>query len=129
MSHDHGHDHGVKTGPVMMYSSKQSDVAKFYADLVGIAGDDSSDSVWLKTENADVVIHGREDRDSPPEVRSQSAFVVWFGVADVNAAFQKARKAGWLVGDSYGDYFFARDPDGRLIGIYATEGHGHGHDH
>lgn len=124
-----GHDHDPKTGPVMMYSGKQREVAAFYADLVGLAGDDSNESVWMKTANADVVIHGREDRDSPPEVRSASGFVVWFGVADVNAAFLKARKAGWLVGDSYGDYFFARDPDGRLVGIYASEDHGHGHDH
>jgi predicted enzyme related to lactoylglutathione lyase len=123
------HEHEPKTGPVMLYSAKQREVAKFYADLVGLSGDDSKESIWLKTANADVVIHGREDRDSPPEVRSHDGFVVWFGVADVNAAYRKARAAGWLIGDTYGDYFFARDPEGRFVGIYATEEHGHGHEH
>jgi predicted enzyme related to lactoylglutathione lyase len=123
------HEHEPKTGPVMLYSARKDEVAKFYADLVGLREDDSKDSIWLKTANADVVIHGREDRASPPEIRSHDGFVVWFGVADVNMAYQRARKAGWLIGESYGDYFFARDPEGRFVGIYATEEHGHGHDH
>jgi predicted enzyme related to lactoylglutathione lyase len=122
------HDHSVTTGPVMMYSAKRDEVAKFYADLVGIVGDAAGDTTWLKTANADVVLHGRDDRESPPEVRETSGFVVWFGVGDVNAAFQKARKAGCLIGDSYGDYFFARDPDGRILGIYGSEGQ-HDHEH
>ncbi len=113
----------------MLYSARHRDVAKFYAELVGVSGDDSKDSIWLTTANADLVIHGREHPDSPPEIRSHDGFVVWFGVADVNGAYQKARKAGWLVGESYGDYFFARDPEGRFVGIYATEEHGHGHEH
>lgn len=124
-----GHDHDPKTGPVMLYSARQRDVANFYAELVGVTGDDSKESIWLKTANADVVIHGRHDGDAPPEVREHGGFVVWFGVVDVNAAYQKARKAGWLVGETYGDYFFARDPEGRLVGVYTTEEHGHGHDH
>lgn len=121
-----GHD--VTLGPVMMYSAKGRDVARFYGELAGLAGNEDKDSVWLKTVHADVVIHPHDERDAPPEVREQSGFVVWFGVVDVSAAYQKARKEGWLVGDSYGDYFFARDPDGRLVGIYASEGH-HDHDH
>jgi predicted enzyme related to lactoylglutathione lyase len=129
VSGDHEHDGKVTLGPVMLYSAKPRDVARFYAELAGLEGDDSKASVWMKTEHADVVIHGRDDRDSPAEVRAQSGFVVWFGVADVGAAYQRARKAGWLVGDTYGDYFFARDPDGRFVGIYGTEGHHHGHDH
>jgi predicted enzyme related to lactoylglutathione lyase len=129
MSAPHDHKGGVTLGPVMLYSAKQRDVAKFYTDLVGLSGDDSKEAIWMKTEHADVVIHGREDRDSPPEVHAQPGFVVWFGVADVTAAYQKARKAGCLVGDTYGDYFFARDPDGRFVGIYATEDHHHDHDH
>src|SRR5206468_3635328 len=82
-----GHEHDVKTGPVMMYSAKQREVAKFYADLVGITGDGEG-SVWMKTENADIVIHGRDERDAPPEVTQHDGFVVWFAVSDVNAAFQ-----------------------------------------
>ena len=39
--------------------------------------------------------------------------------------------AGCAIGEFQGDYFFARDPDGRYVGFHATEeqGHGHGHDH
>ena len=129
MSGRHEHDDAVRLGPVMLYSAKQPELAKFYGELIGLSGDETRGSMWMKTAHADVVIHGRDDRDSPPEVRAHPGFVVWFGVADVGAAYQKARKAGWLVGDSYGDYFFARDPEGRFVGIYATEDHHHDHDH
>jgi hypothetical protein len=119
----------VRTGPVMMYGSRRDDVARFYADLVGMPADPGDGSTWLKTANADVVIHGPDEREAPPEVRAQSGFVVWFGVADMRAAYERARRSGALVGESYGDYFFARDPDGRFIGIYPAEGHGHDHEH
>ena len=55
--------------------------------------------------------------------------MVWFGIDDVKAAFDKARAAKAVVGDFYGDYFFARDPEGRFIGIHVSEEHAHGHDH
>jgi hypothetical protein len=32
------------------------------------------------------------------------------------------------VGDFHGDFFFAKDPDGRYVGVYTLEDH-HGHDH
>ena len=37
--------------------------------------------------------------------------------------------AGYAIGEFHGDYFFARDPDGRYVGFHANEEHGHGHDH
>ena len=79
-------------------------------------------------ENAQVVVNGPHERQPPKEFREQTGFVVWFGVNDVRAAFDKARRASAAVSDFYGDYFFARDPDGRYIGIYALEDHAHGHD-
>ena len=122
---------GPEIGPVFAFTAKHAATAGFYRDLVGLApgtGGDP-DASWLKAGNADVVFHSPDDRETPPEVRGQTAFVVWFGVDDVKAAFDKARAAKAVVGDFYGDYFFARDPEGRFIGIHVSEEHAHGHDH
>ncbi len=122
---------GPQVGPVFAFSAMHAATAGFYADVVGLpagTGGDANAS-WLRADNADVVFHSPDDRDTPPEVRGQSAFVVWFGVDDVKAAYDRARAAKAVVGDFYGDYFFARDPDGRFIGIHVNEEHGHGHDH
>ena len=127
---------GPQVGPVFGFTARHEATAGFYTDVVGLlrgTGDpgDPGDrgSSWLKAENADVVFHSPDDRDTPPEVRAASGFVVWFGVDDIRAAFDRARAAGAVVGDFFGDYFFARDPDGRYIGIHVNEEHAHGHDH
>jgi predicted enzyme related to lactoylglutathione lyase len=122
---------GPQVGPVFAFTAKHAATATFYADVVGLpAGSESDpDASWLKAENADVVFHSPEDRETPPEVRGQSGFVVWFGVDDINAVFDRAKAARAVVGDFYGDYFFARDPEGRYIGIHVNEEHGHDHDH
>lgn len=120
---------GIQAGPVMIYSTRQKEVARFYGDLVGLTGDMDDPSIWLKAANTEIVVHGTTDADTPAEVRGQSGFVVWFGVADVKAAYERAKKAATLVGDFYGDYFFAKDPDGRFVGVYAMEDHHHDHDH
>jgi predicted enzyme related to lactoylglutathione lyase len=122
-------EHGVQIGPVMIYTARQKAVAKFYDELIGLSGDLDDPSIWLKGSNGDVVVHGQGERQMPQEIRGQLGFVVWFGVADVNAAHERAKRDGSLVGDFYGDYFFARDPDGRFLGIYATEDHHHDHEH
>jgi len=122
---------GPQVGPVFAFTAQHAATAAFYADLVGLpAGPEADPSAsWLKAGNADVVFHSPEDRETPPEVRGQPGFVVWFGVDDVNGAFDKAKAAKAVVGDFYGDYFFARDPEGRFIGIHVNEEHAHGHDH
>jgi len=123
---------GPQVGPVFAFTAKHAATAGFYRDLLGLAagtGGGDPDASWLKAGNADVVFHSPDDRETPPEVRGQSGFVVWFGVDDVKAAFDKARAAKAVVGDFYGDYFFARDPEGRFIGIHVSEEHAHGHDH
>jgi hypothetical protein len=104
-----------QVGPVFAFSTKHVTNAKFYAEIVGLPPGSESDSnaSWLKAANSDVVFHSPE----------------WFGVDDVRAAFERARTAKAVVGDFYGDYFFARDPDGRFIGIHVNEEHAHGHDH
>jgi hypothetical protein len=120
-----------QVGPVFAFTAKHGTNAKFYAEIVGLppGSENDSNASWLKAANSDVVFHSPEDRETPPEVRGQSGFVVWFGVDDVRAAFERARAAKAVVGDFYGDYFFARDPDGRFIGIHVNEEHAHGHDH
>ncbi|HKW77959.1 MAG TPA: hypothetical protein VJQ09_02600 [Candidatus Limnocylindria bacterium] len=120
--------HGIQVGPVMLFSAKRPDVERFYREIVGLDGAPGGDATWLDAQNAKVVVHEPGDRQTPPEVQKQSGFVVWFGVADVRAAYDRARRAGAAIGDFHGDFFFASDPEGRYVGIYALEG-GHGHDH
>ena len=120
---------GTRVGPVMIYSARQKEVATFFRDLIGLSGDADQSVVWLDAANAQVVVNGRQAPETPDEVLAQSGFVVWFGVADVKAAHERVKRAGSLVGDFYGDYFFARDPDGRFVGIYASEDHQHDHEH
>ncbi len=123
--------HSVTVGPVFAFTAKHVASAGFYTDVIGLepgTGGDPSSS-WLKAENSDVVFHAPEDRETPQEIREQTGFVVWFGVDDVRGAFERARAAKAVVGDFQGDYFFARDPDGRFIGVHANEEHGRGHDH
>ena len=121
--------HGPRVGPVMIYSGRQNDVVTFYRELVGLSGEPGESGVWLDGANAQVVVHQPNVPETPPEIRSQAGFVVWFGVADVTAAHDRAKRAGCVVGDFYGDYFFAKDPDGRFVGIYASEDHHHDHEH
>jgi len=119
----------VHVGPVMIYSARQKEVVAFYRELVGLSGGADQGDVWLDAANAQVVVNDQSAPETPPEVRSQAGFVVWFGVVDVRAAHDRAKRAGAVVGDFYGDYFFARDPDGRLIGIHASEDRQHDHEH
>ncbi|MEP7003376.1 MAG: VOC family protein [Chloroflexota bacterium] len=121
---------GPQVGPVFAFTAKHAATAGFYADVVGLGrGTDDASASWLKAGNADVVFHTPEDNETPTEVRRQPGFVVWFGVDDINAAYERARKASAVVGDFLGDYFFVRDPEGRYVGIHVNEEHAHGHDH
>ena len=121
---------GPLIGPVFGFTATHEATAAFYTGVVGLTqGTGDPSASWLKTGNADVVFHSPDERDTPPEVRAYPGFVVWFGVDDIRAAFERARTAGAIVGDFFGDYFFARDPDGRYIGIHVNEEHAHGHDH
>ncbi len=119
----------MQIGPVMVWSSRRTAVESFYRELLGLAGDADGDETWLEAANAKLVVHGEGDRQTPKDIAAQAGFVVWFGVADVRAAYEKARTAGTTASDFFGDYFFAKDPDGRFVGVYTLEDHGHGHDH
>ena len=121
--------HRAQLGPVMVFSTKRAEVSRFYSDVVGITPDDAGDVTWLDAENAKLAIHDPQDPQTPDEVRRQAGFVLWLGVADVSRAYERASKAGRVVGDFHGDFFYARDPDGRYVGFYALEERGHDHDH
>ena len=122
-------EHGSQVGPVMVFTSLRGAVSSFYREVAGLSGDATGDQAWLDAANAKLVVNEKGDAQTPKEVAAQSGFVVWFGVADVRGAYEKAKKLGAMASDFFGDYFFARDPDGRYVGIYALEDHAHGHDH
>jgi hypothetical protein len=124
-------DHAPRVGPVMAFTSKRTEVVRFYTEIAGLKADLEHDATWLAGDNAQLVVHDPDDRQTEPEVRAQRDFVVWFGIDDVASAYARAKDAGCAVGQFHGDYFFARDPDGRYVGFHANEehGHGHGHDH
>jgi predicted enzyme related to lactoylglutathione lyase len=118
-------------GPVFSFTPHHASTARFYADLLGLAPspEPRADASWLNGANADLVFHAPDDPETPAEVRAQLHFVVWFGVDDIRAAHDRARAAKAVIGDFQGDYFFARDPEGRYIGVHVSEEHAHGHDH
>ena len=118
-------------GPVMAFTSKRAEVVRFYTEIAGLKADPEVSATWLAADNAQLVVHDPDDRQTEPDVRGQRGFVVWFGIDDVASAYSRARAAGCAIGEFHGDYFFARDPDGRYVGFHANEehGHGHGHDH
>ncbi len=125
-------DEGVPSvGPVMAFTANRAEVVRFYTEIAGLKAEAEGDATWLAAENAQLVVHDPDDRQTEPDVRGQRGFVVWFGIDDVATAYARARAAGCAVGEFQGDFFFARDPDGRYVGFHANDehGHGHGHDH
>ena len=122
-------EHVPEVGPVMAFTANRADVVRFYTEIAGLKADVQSDATWLAAENAQVVVHDPDDRQTESEVRAQRGFVVWFGVDDIASAYARAKAAGSAIGEFHGDYFFARDPDGRYVGFHANDEHGHAHDH
>ncbi len=121
--------HKPQLGPVMAFTGRRADVVRFFAEITGIDPDPGDDATWFEAENAKLAIHDPQDRQTPEEVRRQAGFVLWMGVPDIGLAFERANRAGHVVGAFQGDYFFAKDPDGRYVGFYELEEHGHGHGH
>jgi predicted enzyme related to lactoylglutathione lyase len=124
-------EHTPSVGPVMAFTAKRAEVVRFYTEIAGLTADQDAAATWLAAGNTQLVVHDPDDRQTEPDVRGQRGFVIWFGIDDVAAAYQRAKAAGSAIGEFHGDYFFARDPDGRYVGFHANEehGHGHGHDH
>ena len=119
-------EHQPTVGPVMAFTSKRAEVVRFYTEIAGLKAEPQGSATWLAAENAQVVVHDPDDRQTEPDVRGQRGFVVWFGIEDVAGAYARAKAAGCAVGSFQGDYFYARDPDGRYVGFHGNEEHGHG---
>ncbi len=115
----------VRMDYVFTFTDRRDEVTRFYRDVVGLSAAESDDSEWFRAGASSFVVHEREDRETAPEVASGSGFVVWFRVGDVRAAYDRARAAGRVVGELYDakpyPYFFARDPDGRFVGVGSIE--------
>lgn len=98
---------------VFAFTDKREEVARFFEEVIGLAREGApEDSLWFAPGGgASFTVHDREDEPS------DSGFVPWFHVADVAAAFERARARGAAVGATRDGYFFGRDPDGRVFGV------------
>ena len=97
---------------VFAFSDRREAAARFLEDVLALCRErPHDDSVWFTTDGARFVIHDREDE--PPS----SGFVPWFQVTDLDGTYARAQAAGAVVGGMREDYFLAKDPDGRLVGV------------
>ena len=122
-------EHAPELGPVMAFTAKRAEVVRFYTEIAGLKAMRKAarrgSRPTTRRSSCTIPTSGRPSRTCA----AQRGFVVWFGIDDVATAFARAKAAGCAVGEFHGDYFFARDPDGRYVGFHANEEHGHGHDH
>ena len=112
-------------GPVMAFTAKRAEVVRFYTEIAGLKGDVQGEATWLAAGNAQLVVHDPDGRPSDVRRTRDRGMV---RLDDVATAFAATGPPAALSGVP-GDYFFARDPDGRYVGFHANEEHGHGHDH
>lgn len=101
---------------VFAFTSARAEVASFYRDVLGLEVEEARDeAVWFATEGARLPVHDDDDRETARIVRESHAFVVGIGVDDVDAAYERAERAGAVVGERFPTWFFVRDPDGRFV--------------
>ena len=98
---------------VFGFTDDRDQIARFFEDVLGLRRQPKrDDSVWFEPEGgATFTVHDREDEPGVP------GFVPWFHVADLAAAFERARARDANVGELRDGYFFVRDPDGRVFGV------------
>lgn len=98
---------------VFGFTEQRDSVARFYEEVLGLRRQRArDDSVWFEPAGgATFTVHDRND-----EPRDWG-FVPWFHVTDLAAAFERARAKDATVGEMGEGYFFARDPDGRVVGV------------
>jgi ketosteroid isomerase-like protein len=94
---------------VFAFTGRRVDVARWYEEVLELIPVRREDSVWFETSGSALVVHDREDEPG------DASLVPWFHVADLAAAYERAGSS--TVGPLRSGYFFARDPDGRVIGI------------
>lgn len=104
------------------FTARRPEVAAFYRDVLGLAAEDAKDdAVWFGTDGARFSVHDDDDRQTALEVRESHAFVMGIGVDDIDAAHERARRAGAVV-ERFASWFFVRDPDGRYIIVSPKRG-------
>jgi len=98
---------------VFGFTDDRDQIARFFEDVLGLRRQPKrDDSVWFEPEGgATFTVHDREGEPGVP------GFVPWFHVADLAAAFERARARDANVGELRDGYFFVRDPDGRVFGV------------
>jgi len=98
---------------VFAYSERREETARFFQEVLGLAPEPPhEDSVWFKPAGgATFTVHDREDEPR------EWGYVPWFHVSDLAAAFERARSRGASIGGMGEGYFFAHDPDGRVLGV------------
>jgi len=98
---------------VFAFTDRRDEVARFFEEVLGLTSERShEDSVWFAPGGgATFTVHDREDEPS------EWGFVPWFHVSDLAAAFERARSRGASIGEMREGYFFAHDPDGRVLGV------------
>jgi hypothetical protein len=98
---------------VFAFSEKRDEVARFFDEVLGLGRREArDDSVWFESDGGAIfTVH---DLEGEPDV---SGFVPWFHVADLAAAYARAKEKDASVGGMRDGYFFARDPDGRVFGV------------
>src|SRR2546428_12919864 len=114
-------DHGPGLGPGRAFTAKRAEVVRFCTEIAGLKAETEPDATWLAAENAQLVVHDPDDRQTEPDVRGQRGFVLWFGIDDVATAYARAKAAGLAIAEVHGDYFFSRDPDGRYVGLHSHQ--------
>jgi catechol 2,3-dioxygenase-like lactoylglutathione lyase family enzyme len=98
---------------VFAFSDRRDEVARFFEEVLGLERDrPHDDSVWFASNGgATFTVHDRGDEPAG------WGFVPWFHVADLGAAFERARSRDATVGGMREGYFLARDPEGRVLGV------------
>jgi len=90
-------DHAPSVGPVMAFTSRREEVVRFYTEIAGLKAELQGGATWLETENAQVVVHDPDDRQTEAEVRAQRGFVVWFGIDDVPGRLLLRSRPRWSL--------------------------------
>lgn len=98
---------------VFVFSARRADVARWYEEVVGLTRDSEAhdDSVWYRNGGAQFVVHDREDEPA------DAGIVPWFHVQDLNASYERALRDGSAIGSLRTGHFFARDPEGHVVGV------------
>ena len=72
-------EHAPGLGPVMAFTAKRVEVVRFYTEIAGLKPETEVGATWLAADNAQLVVHDPDDRQTEPDVRGQRGFVKRLG--------------------------------------------------